>query len=146
MEGPVEYLIPHAVQGSLARELDTDTHQHFASKLRALKRSAMTDVLLGEIRDAETAQAFTDLVTSGVRVFTTVHAAGVHLITQRLSSSFIGVEREVLDTPGILRLLVHQELRSEEHTSELQSRGHIVCRLLLEKKKIKNGAKLSRKI
>src|SRR5207253_3436726 len=28
--------------------------------------------------------------------------------------------------------------RSEEHTSELQSRGHLVCRLLLEKKKIHN--------
>src|SRR5690625_6383930 len=28
----------------------------------------------------------------------------------------------------------HQQ-RSEEHTSELQSRGHLVCRLLLEKKK-----------
>src|SRR5207253_8880145 len=28
--------------------------------------------------------------------------------------------------------------RSEEHTSELQSRGHLVCRLLLEKKKKKN--------
>src|SRR5690625_6953478 len=28
-----------------------------------------------------------------------------------------------------------QDLRSEEHTSELQSRGHLVCRLLLEKKK-----------
>src|SRR5690625_7093835 len=27
------------------------------------------------------------------------------------------------------------EARSEEHTSELQSRGHLVCRLLLEKKK-----------
>src|SRR5690625_5992505 len=28
-----------------------------------------------------------------------------------------------------------EEDRSEEHTSELQSRGHLVCRLLLEKKK-----------
>src|SRR5207253_10609920 len=27
------------------------------------------------------------------------------------------------------------ESRSEDHTSELQSRGHLVCRLLLEKKK-----------
>src|SRR2546429_5911176 len=34
--------------------------------------------------------------------------------------------------PGILRLLP----RSEEHTSELQSRLHLVCRLLLEKKTI----------
>src|SRR2546422_6542135 len=31
-------------------------------------------------------------------------------------------------------------LRSEEHTSELQSRLHLVCRLLLEKKKKKRGA------
>src|SRR5690625_6702640 len=30
-----------------------------------------------------------------------------------------------------------KKARSEEHTSELQSRGHLVCRLLLEKKKIK---------
>src|SRR5205809_6159901 len=29
--------------------------------------------------------------------------------------------------------------RSEEHTSELQSRLHLVCRLLLEKKKTKRG-------
>src|SRR5690625_7096689 len=35
-------------------------------------------------------------------------------------------------------------LRSEEHTSELQSRGHLVCRLLLEKKK-KNEIKIQRK-
>src|SRR5690625_851075 len=28
-----------------------------------------------------------------------------------------------------------KQQRSEEHTSELQSRGHLVCRLLLEKKK-----------
>src|SRR5690625_6088929 len=28
-----------------------------------------------------------------------------------------------------------RQIRSEEHTSELQSRGHLVCRLLLEKKK-----------
>src|SRR5439155_14890496 len=33
--------------------------------------------------------------------------------------------------------IVRGEDRSEEHTSELQSRGHLVCRLLLEKKKKK---------
>src|SRR5439155_10418306 len=35
----------------------------------------------------------------------------------------------------MLRKNSTQALRSEEHTSELQSRGHLVCRLLLEKKK-----------
>src|SRR2546422_8591912 len=37
------------------------------------------------------------------------------------------------------RALAHRRERSEEHTSELQSRLHLVCRLLLEKKK-KNKA------
>src|SRR5437870_11176058 len=40
--------------------------------------------------------------------------------------------------PAIPRLLrpwaLRRKMRSEEHTSELQSRGHLVCRLLLEKK------------
>src|SRR5207253_3495474 len=34
---------------------------------------------------------------------------------------------------------VEEVERSEEHTSELQSRGHLVCRLLLEKKKKKKN-------
>src|SRR3712207_7198622 len=42
------------------------------------------------------------------------------------------VDREVLEQlPERLR----QDHRSEEHTSELQSRQYLVCRLLLEKKK-----------
>src|SRR5690625_6478014 len=36
---------------------------------------------------------------------------------------------------GWLELATSFPVRSEEHTSELQSRGHLVCRLLLEKKK-----------
>src|SRR5690625_5886340 len=32
--------------------------------------------------------------------------------------------------------------RSEEHTSELQSRGHLVCRLLLEKKRTEHSTNL----
>src|SRR3712207_8968082 len=37
--------------------------------------------------------------------------------------------------------LVRREGRSEEHTSELQSRQYLVCRLLLEKKKKKQQSK-----
>src|SRR2546422_4532767 len=39
--------------------------------------------------------------------------------------------------PASGRLLAYSHFRSEEHTSELQSRLHLVCRLLLEKKKKK---------
>src|SRR5256885_12352388 len=37
---------------------------------------------------------------------------------------------------GAIRHQPHQHVRSEEHTSELQSPCNLVCRLLLEKKKI----------
>src|SRR5690625_6930718 len=40
----------------------------------------------------------------------------------------------LLHLSGFL-LMESTHIRSEEHTSELQSRGHLVCRLLLEKKK-----------
>src|SRR5690625_6535002 len=44
--------------------------------------------------------------------------------------------RTVADTDGTMMIIAadHPARRSEEHTSELQSRGHLVCRLLLEKK------------
>src|SRR5207253_4774561 len=49
-------------------------------------------------------------------------------------------ERE--EVPGDDRPAARQrDPRSEEHTSELQSRGHLVCRLLLEKKKTKKKKK-----
>src|SRR5207253_8456516 len=71
--------------------------------------------------------------------------AGIHAVMQR--QWFVSPSKKTLEPkrersePAVEtdhekrlanRLLV---LRSEEHTSELQSRGHLVCRLLLEKKK-----------
>src|SRR5690625_6004104 len=42
---------------------------------------------------------------------------------------------EGVNFPSVIKVAsIPKENRSEEHTSELQSRGHLVCRLLLEKK------------
>src|SRR5690625_5618940 len=49
---------------------------------------------------------------------------GVKPVTLKALTATKIVSIREIDTP-----------RSEEHTSELQSRGHLVCRLLLEKKK-----------
>src|SRR5437870_9264046 len=46
-------------------------------------------------------------------------------------------------TPGSSGVPERQLVRSEEHTSELQSRGHLVCRLLLEKKKKETKSRCS---
>src|SRR3712207_6871389 len=50
------------------------------------------------------------------------------------------VEQDVVPTlqSHTGEILAAQKKRSEEHTSELQSRQYLVCRLLLEKKKKKN--------
>src|SRR3989442_4874097 len=40
-----------------------------------------------------------------------------------------------LEQPTAGDILIGGQVRSEEHTSELQSRPHLVCRLLLEKKR-----------
>ena len=110
LEDPVEYLIPGAVQNTVSRDPSKDRHDGFSAKLRALKRSAMTDVLLGEVRDRETGEAFMDLASSGVNVYTTTHAPSALLVAERLASSVIGVSRDFLATPGILKLVVYQAL------------------------------------
>src|SRR5258705_9028876 len=44
----------------------------------------------------------------------------------------------------LLGVIIHATARSEEHTSELQSLRHLVCRLLLEKKKTIHSARFPR--
>src|SRR5690625_6012062 len=56
----------------------------------------------------------------------------VRIETDRLTCRCDGPHRD----SGAARSHI-RPVRSEEHTSELQSRGHLVCRLLLEKKKRK---------
>src|SRR5690625_3343854 len=68
---------------------------------------------------------------------------GVQGVPQALPVPVDELGRRVARVAGEQRPLVvvevehraHRDERSEEHTSELQSRGHLVCRLLLEKKK-----------
>src|SRR5438445_5399556 len=56
------------------------------------------------------------------------------------------MDDEVLGVGGTIVKHVRQgdEVRSEEHTSELQSRQYLVCRLLLEKKKNTDNLLLAR--
>src|SRR2546422_4989031 len=58
--------------------------------------------------------------------------------------NFCPVCNEVVDRAALVRgyEFAKDQYRSEEHTSELQSRLHLVCRLLLEKKKKKNNKQI----
>src|SRR5206468_12920298 len=54
---------------------------------------------------------------------------GLSSLLSDFHALFLTLERRVVELDGAI------QLRSEEHTSELQSRSDLVCRLLLEKKK-----------
>src|SRR2546429_3631541 len=60
-----------------------------------------------------------------------------NIFLTKLHGFAIALDNVVLCSPGWVQLL-KIDPRSEEHTSELQSRLHLVCRLLLEKKKKKH--------
>lgn len=110
LEDPVEYTISQALQCSVAGALDEDLHTAFDRKLKAIKRSAVQDLLIGEIRDQTGGRALSDLLLAGVNVYTTVHACSALQIVNRLTSDFIGVPRSILAMPGMLKLLVYQAL------------------------------------
>src|SRR5690606_40722332 len=62
--------------------------------------------------------------------FSMKHEIGVRVVNMRFVKP--------LDTQMLDDLALSTSLRSEEHTSELQSRENLVCRLLLEKKNKNN--------
>src|SRR5687768_17988543 len=58
-------------------------------------------------------------------------------LADQMNRTLVQIESLVADNRGDVSESLGniREVRSEEHTSELQSRLHLVCRLLLEKKK-----------
>src|SRR5690625_2193270 len=72
----------------------------------------------------------------GVTV-TALHPA-TYMDTNMVRDADINPANEIATGAEAVEYLALSSERSEEHTSELQSRGHLVCRLLLEKKNKKN--------
>src|SRR3712207_7591303 len=69
---------------------------------------------------------------------TAANSAGTNALIQA-GAALVRDTADVLDLVALDRVdRVVRPDRSEEHTSELQSRQYLVCRLLLEKKKKKN--------
>src|SRR5690348_18139932 len=65
------------------------------------------------------------------------HGYGIAQMIRASSNNVLQVDT------GSLYPALHRLERSEEHTSELQSPVHLVCRLLLEKKKKQNNARIA---
>src|SRR5690625_5913387 len=108
-------LVRTMLTGKIHRARVTDADLHYVGSVTIdldLMRAA--DILPGQQVDIVD-------VTNGARLTT-------YAIAAEAGSGEICIN-------GAAAHLVATGDRSEEHTSELQSRGHLVCRLLLEKKK-----------
>src|SRR5690554_7681273 len=80
---------------------------------------------------------YTTLFRSGEILAETRELLGDQIKVQSvLALSGLEFNPQLVETEEGTHVLSDSTSRSEEHTSELQSRPHLVCRLLLEKKKI----------
>lgn len=111
IEDPVENYIPGADQFSVSRSLAEEDGDPFIVAKRQTKRMDPDAVMIGEIRDRESASMFLDIAGSGHRAFSSVHApSAFDMLTVRLSSEDFGIPRETLATPGLINLLAYLAL------------------------------------
>jgi len=115
VEDPVELELRHpmAHQKTVTRDpTATGPDPGFLAASRAIFRSALDALYLGEIRDVETGLMARAISESGHSVFTTIHASSALGTIARMSSPAIGIPRDALAAPGVLKLLVYQALLS----------------------------------
>lgn len=103
LEDPIEYRIEGLNQVQVNRKMS------FADALRSVLRQDPDVILVGEVRDAETAKLCFQAAETGHLVFTTLHANGSLEVIERLGG--LGVERLVLESN--LRLSVAQRLEQK---------------------------------
>lgn len=103
LEDPIEYRIEGLNQVQVSAKMT------FADALRSVLRQDPDVILVGEVRDAETAKLCFQAAETGHLVFTTLHANGALEVIERLSG--LGVDRMVLESN--LRLSIAQRLEQK---------------------------------
>src|SRR5690625_12453 len=135
-------------------EAESATHQNVElARSEASRALASRNAARAELAAARAASGSGDLENYPVRHIVRSPVAGSILAIYEKSERFVNPGVPLLEIGDIHQLEVRVEvlsqdavritpgmrvLRSEEHTSELQSRGHLVCRLLLEKTMMNN--------
>src|SRR5690606_39916472 len=106
---------------------------HFmsSSRLFSFNATATTHIYTLSLHDALPIYNFLGSLVSTLIIFLIIGALYSIIVENRSEDTSVTISELALD----IREGEVSEIRSEEHTSELQSRENLVCRLLLEKKK-----------
>ncbi|PKM46959.1 MAG: hypothetical protein CVV05_00655 [Gammaproteobacteria bacterium HGW-Gammaproteobacteria-1] len=106
IEDPVEYIIPGASQIPVPRGPNGESLFNVA--LKACLRMDNNVIMLGEIRDAETASIAADAVQTGHQILSTLHTASALESVQRLRQ--LGIDNITLGRKSFISGLVYQKL------------------------------------
>lgn len=90
VEDPVEYRVPVACQTEVNRRAGYD----FSSAMRHFLRHDPDIILIGEVRDPETARAALDAASTGHLVLSTLHVGGIYGVVPRLR--LLGVDADTM--------------------------------------------------
>ena len=88
IEDPIEYILPHDQKAIVTqREIGRDTPS-FSLGIRAAMRQDPDIMMIGEVRDAETAEAALQAADTGHLVFTTAHTRSAARTVERIQNLF----------------------------------------------------------
>lgn len=108
VEDPPEREIPGATQVPVVRRHNRDAETDFSDAIRGALRCDPDTLMVGEIRDLQSAILTIKFAQSGHRVYTTLHATSALGIISRLTG--LGVSQSMLCTPDVLKGLIYQAL------------------------------------
>ncbi|MBA2124524.1 type IV pili twitching motility protein PilT [bacterium Unc6] len=111
IEDPIEYLYHHKKSTVAQREIGSDTTS-FARALRHVLRQDPNVILIGEIRDPETARAALRIAETGHLVISTVHSGEVVQVMSRIVDMFPASEQNEIrvSLSLTLRAIIVQQL------------------------------------
>jgi len=102
IEDPIEYAVPGITQV----QVNESFGMHFASALRGILRQDPDVIMVGEIRDAETAKVAVNAALTGHLIFSTLHTGDAVGVVPRLRD--MGIEPYLI--AGTVKLVIAQRL------------------------------------
>ena len=108
VEDPPEYEIPNATQIPVIRDDKGSAEAGFSGAIRTAMRSDPDVLMIGEVRDNQSASLLVSATQSGHQVLSTLHAPSAVGIIPRLES--LGINRDVLSASDFISGLIYQKL------------------------------------